>query len=74
MIELQAISYNILMDAGDVPSIMIEVVPAIEITLETTGPQGPRGLPGVTGPAGPAGSLEDVDLPDFTLIFENRLV
>jgi len=53
------------------------------IKSETTkqgpaGPQGPRGLDGRDGLDGRNGidgqSITDIDLPDFTLIFDNKLI
>lgn len=47
------------------------------IKSETTkqgpaGPQGPKGLDGRDGIDGQ--SITDIDLPDFTLIFDNKLI
>lgn len=50
------------------------------IKSETTkqgpaGPQGPKGLDGRDGRDGIDGqSITDIDLPDFTLIFDNKLI
>ena len=39
------------------------------------GPQGPKGLDGRDGRDGIDGqSITDIDLPDFTLIFDNKLI
>lgn len=42
--------------------------------LTYAGVSGPRGEPGERGPAGPVGTLDGEDFPDFTLIFENKLI
>lgn len=61
------------------PVVQANIPPAVEavVVLDKQGPIGPIGNDGPQGIRGPAGpdTIEYVDsLPDFTLIFENRLI
>lgn len=46
---------------------------ASTIAINASGMRGPEGKTGPQGPVGAAGSI-DADLPDFTLIFDNKLI
>lgn len=68
MIEIKNYAQSIVLTGDDEPTVTIMTAPAQSITVTATG------APGPAGPPGPAGTLEDADLPDFTLIFENHLI
>ncbi len=68
-------------DGGTMITLANIAVPEIELapveasaSLTFTGVSGPRGPKGEQGPAGPAGGITGEDFPDFTLIFENKLI
>lgn len=74
MIQLSTIQQQIVITGTTDPEISVVSLPEQTITLEASGPRGPTGPKGDKGDQGPAGNVEDLDLPDFTLIFDNNLI
>jgi len=60
---------------GSLQKITVSTSPKNVVRLNSSGPRGPKGDQGDQGPIGPPGDPNsEMDLPDFTLIFENQLV
>lgn len=57
-----------------VPTINLVAKGSASGSLTYSAVSGPRGERGERGPAGPVGTIDGEDFPDFTLIFENKLI
>lgn len=74
MIQVKTVKQTIQLRGNIAPRLTIQNAPAQTIKLSSSGPRGPRGEQGLPGPVGPIANLNDLDLPDFTLIFDNKLI
>ena len=70
MIQFTTTTQQIELRGTTAPRLVVQSAPATSLRLTSGGPRGPQGE---RGPPGPAGG-EDANVPDFTLIYENRLV
>lgn len=74
MAVLQQTQKRIVVQLGERPTAKVVTRTTQTVKITQQGSRGPKGERGEQGPPGPIGTLENLDLPDFTLIFENQLV
>ena len=75
MIQIKSVRQSLQLRGSSTPKLIVQSAPAQTVKLVSSGPRGPKGDKGDKGPPGPVGDMNgELDLPDFTLIFENQLV